>query len=267
MKRFILLFLIMFVFMLIIGGIVMAQTKNDNSAPPLLTDKNLRTPATNPSVNTPAPPPTSPNAAAPPPPNAPNAPPAPSEAPVPPPNGAPIPPPGTPPPPQAQGPSAPAGPPRPAPAPAPNIPLAFLQNAPKAVSTAKAARPYFAPGKVWAIRAPGGEVILKAAIVYKGMAVGVLEFNPVDGTLLPTGYHPRIYTKDIPGFNIVKRSLPEIISKIEVLNGAEFIEPEASWVIPLAVNGMIVSRIKVYYDGIHVVPDFPANQEMEAYGK
>jgi len=261
MKRLISIFLKVFVFTLIMGGIAMAQAKNSNLAPPLLTDKNLRNSAPNPPVNTPVPPPTSPNVATPPPPNAPR-------APTSLPNGMPVPPPATPA--SLQGPPvppAPAGPPRPATAQAPNIPLAFLQNAPKAVSTAKAARPYFAPGKVWAIRAPGGEVILKAAIVYKGIAVGVLEFNPVDGTLLPTGYHPRIYTKDISGFNIVKKSLPEIISKIEVLDGAEFIEPEASWVVPLAVNGMIVSHIKVYYDGIHVVPDFPTNQEMEAYGK
>ncbi len=248
------------VLLLFIGGIAMTQASN-NTAPPLLTEQNLATPTT-PSPTAPAPPPGAPNAAP-----APAPVPPPGNAPPPsPPNGAPVPPPGAPVPPQ--GPAPPPGPPGPAPAPqAPNIPLAFLQNASKAVSTAKAARPYFVAGKVWAIRAPGGEVILKAAIVYKGMAIGVLEFNPVDGTLLPKGYHPRIYTQDVPGFNIVKKSLPGIVSKIEVLDGAEFREPEASWVIPLAVDGMIVAHVKVYYDGIHVVPDFPANQEMEAYGK
>jgi len=147
MKKLILIFLVVFAFTLLMGGIAMTQTQNGTTAPPLLTDKNLGTPNQAPSVNTPAPPPTSPNVATPPPPNAPNAPPPPGTAPPPPPNGAPVPPPGAPAPPQ--GPPAPAGPPRPAPAPAPNIPLAFLQNAPRAVSTAKAARPYFVAGKVW----------------------------------------------------------------------------------------------------------------------
>ncbi len=245
------------VFSLVIGGTNMTSAANNNTGPPLLTEPNLGAPAQAPPAANVAPsPPNAPNAVTTPPPAQPNAPGVP-------PNGPPPPPPGTPPPPPG-APAGPAAPPRPL---TPNIPLAFLQNAPKAVETAKAARAYFVPGKVWAIRAPGGEVILKAAIVYKGMAVGVLEFNPIDGTLLPKGYHPRIYSQNAPGFSIVKKNLPQIVSKIEVLDGAEFREPEASWVIPLAVDGMIVAHLKVYYDGIHVVPDFPANQEMEAYGR
>jgi hypothetical protein len=44
-------------------------------------------------------------------------------------------------------------------------------------------------------------------------------------------------------------------------------EPEASWVFPVALGNTIVAHLKVYYDGVHIVPDYPANQEMAYYGQ
>jgi hypothetical protein len=114
--------------------------------------------------------------------------------------------------------------------------------------------------------APRGEVEVKAAITYDGTAVAVLRFNPQDGALLPLGVHPRAFGVN-PPLETIKRTLPSIVSSLEVLNGAEYREPENAWVVPLAHEGMIVAHLKIYADGIHVVPDYPANQEMRAYGK
>jgi len=230
------------------GGSAMAQNK---PIPPLLNELQLGAQVAVP----PAPPagalPSAPGTAPPPPTGT-----------VPPP---PPPPPGGPgavpsPPPPPGGPAAPAPPPRAE----RNLPLAFLHNGPRAVEAARAARPMLTAGKVWSRRAPGGERQLKAAILYQGMAVGVLEFSPLDGTLLPVGYHPRIYSPVAPpALERVKREVAGIVSRLEVLDGAEFRAPEASWVVPLAEGGMIVSHLKIYYDGVHVIPDFPANQEMQ----
>jgi hypothetical protein len=44
-------------------------------------------------------------------------------------------------------------------------------------------------------------------------------------------------------------------------------EPEACWSFPVAMDNQIVAHIKIYYDGIHVVQDYSANQEMIFYGK
>lgn len=218
------------------GGAALAQ---DKPAPPLLTDGRLEARAAPPLAPAPATPPGGAPALASPPPGV---------APPPPPPGVASPPPGAGPPP----------PPRPAP------PLAFLQKGPRAVASARAARALLSAGKVWPVRAPGGETGLKAAVIYQGMAVGALEFSPLDGVLLPNGYRPRCYTRAAPPLAAkIKRELPGIISRLEVLNGAEFRAPEGAWVVPLAVDGMIVSRLKVYYDGVHIVPDFPVNQEMQ----
>lgn len=141
-----------------------------------------------------------------------------------------------------------------------------IRNAATAVSTAKRAKPYLVPGKVWIMTAPRGEVEVKAAIIYDGVAVAVLHFNPQDGSLLPLGVHPRVFGVNPPIENI-KRTLASIVGELEVLNGAEYREPENAWAVPLAYQGMIVAHLKIYADGIHVVPDYPANQEMQMYGR
>lgn len=183
--------------------------------------------------------------------------PAPQQPPLPPGSGTPPPPgpPGTAPPP-------PGGPPVPPAA----LPPDFLQKAFQAVEAAKAARTLFTPGPVWIMKAPAGEVVVKAAILYQGVAVGALEFSPVDGVLLPKGYKLRVYNVSV-SVEQVRRELPGIMARLQVLNGAEYRGPEACWVVPLAVEGKIVAHLKVYYDGVHVIPDYPVDQEMRAYGR
>ena len=187
---------------------------------------------------------------------------------VPPPPGSenvPPPPPGSgmappPPPPVGQVPPPPPG------GPLPGIQQNLPGNAVTAVATARKMKAYLTPGNVWIMTAPRGEVEVKAAIIYDGMAVAVLHFNPQDGALLPLGIHPRAFGVN-PPLETIKRTLPSIMGDLEVLNGAEYREPESAWIIPLAYKGMIVAHLKIYADGIHVVPDYPANQELRAYGK
>ena len=167
-----------------------------------------------------------------------------------------------------QTPPPPAGnvPPPPPGGPLSGIQLNLPGNAVTAVATARKVKAYLTPGNVWIMTAPRGEVEVKAAIIYDGMAVAVLHFNPQDGALLPLGIHPRAFGVN-PPLETIKRTLPSIVGDLEVLNGAEYREPENAWIIPLAYKGMIVAHLKIYADGIHVVPDYPANQEMRAYGK
>ena len=155
--------------------------------------------------------------------------------------------------------------------PLPDRPLSRIQqnlaeNAMIAVATARKVQSYLTPGNVWVMTAPRGELEVKAAIIYDGMAVAVLHFNPQDGALLPLGLHPRVFDV-IPPLETIKRTLPSIVKGLEVLNGAEYREPENAWIVPLAYKGMIVAHLKIYADGIHIVPDYPANQEMRVYGK
>ncbi len=135
------------------------------------------------------------------------------------------------------------------------------------MATARAARPFLGCRRIWIARGPGGERVLKAALEYQGTAVGLLQFGADSGVLLPLGYQPRVYREDAATLERTKARLAGILKRLKVLGGAEFREPEACWVIPLAADGMIVSHLKVYYDGLHLVPDFPADQQMRALAR
>ncbi len=173
--------------------------------------------------------------------------------------GAPPPPPG----PGAPPPGAGAGTPPPPPPPAvSSLPPGFLQNANKAVQAAASAKALLTPGKVWLSRAPGGEYVIKAALMYQNVPVGALEFDPTTGEILPKGYHPWVFQQNV-SLEEIRERLEDIIPRLTVLNGAEFRTPEACWVVPLAINGRIVSKIKVLYDGVHIMPDYPLQSELQ----
>ncbi len=136
----------------------------------------------------------------------------------------------------------------------------------KALETAKVVVAHFQPGRIWQMRAPAGEIELKGGLVYQNTVVAVVRFSPVDGSVLPMGYNP--WTTQT-GVDLTKlhQYFSEVVPKIRVLEGAEFREPELCWAFPLVYEGKIVGHIKIYYDGIHVVPDYPAQQEMQLYGR
>ncbi len=172
------------------------------------------------------------------------------------------------------GPSAPGTPPGPPVAPPPpgpgisqTIPAqTLLNNLPTAVTTVQKICGLLTPGKVWTTQGPAGEIEVKAGVLYQGSVVAVLHFNPLDGRLLPIGIQPRIYQNTYQ-IQTVKGRLTAVIHELKILPAAEFREPEASWVFPVALGNTIVAHLKVYYDGIHIVPDYSANQEMTYYGQ
>jgi len=148
-----------------------------------------------------------------------------------------------------------------------SIPVqSLLGNLPKAIETAKKMNSMLVPGKVWMMRAPAGEIEIKSGVLYQGVVVGVLNFNSLDGSLLPAGLHSHEYRMGVQ-IQIIKAALPSVVKSLVILPDAEFVEPESCWLFPVARNGMIVAHIKVYYDGIHVLQDYPANQEMSFYGQ
>ncbi|MHB2154683.1 hypothetical protein ACX8XN_09835 [Calditrichota bacterium GD2] len=176
--------------------------------------------------------------------------------------------PGTPLPPPP-GPGAVPGPP-PGPAGIPvvqTIPTAtLLENLQQAVATAEKLNNLLVPGKVWTMRAPAGEIEIKGGLLYQGAVVAILHFNAVDGTVLPLGVNPHSYQSSI-GIQTIKTNLASVIGRLKILPAAEFIEPEACWSFPLVMGSAIVGHIKVYYDGMHILPDYVANQEMTFYGQ
>ncbi len=182
-----------------------------------------------------------------------------------PPEGAPVGPPGPPAPGTPPGP--PVAPPPPGPGIGQTIPVqTLLNNLSTAVTTVQKITSQLTPGKVWTIQGPAGEIEVKAGILYQGTVVAVLHFNPLNGSVLPLGITPRIYQNTYQ-MQAVKARLATIIHELKILPAAEFREPEASWAFPIALGNTIVANLKIYYDGIHIVPDYPANQEMRYYGQ
>ncbi len=164
-------------------------------------------------------------------------------------------------------PEPPVAPPPPGPGIGQTIPAqTLLNNLPTAVTTVQKIGSQLTPGKVWTMQGPAGEIEVKAGILYQGSVVAVLHFNPLDGSVLPLGIHPSAY-QNTNQIQAIKTRLTTVIRELKILPAAEFMEPEASWSFPVALGNTIVVHLKVYYDGIHIVPDYTANQEMTYYGQ
>ena len=82
------------------------------------------------------------------------------------------------------------------------------------------------------------------------------------------GFHPRFWGRINPEIiEKIKKELPEIVRNLEILGGAEFREPENAWVIPVAYQGLIVGHIKIFSDGLQVIPDFRAEEESQYFAR
>jgi len=142
----------------------------------------------------------------------------------------------------------------------------LVTNLAQAVQTARKLNKLLTVGKVWLTRAPGGELELKAGLLYQGVVVAVLRLNPSDGSVLPLGVNPHVFQSRIP-IQTVKSKLSAIVSQLKIMPVAEFTEPEACWSFPVALGNGLVAHVKIYYDGLHVLQDYVANQEMVFYGQ
>lgn len=138
------------------------------------------------------------------------------------------------------------------------------ENAGKAIATAQAHVSRLTPGRVWNHRAPRGELEIKGALLLDGMPVAAVRFSPDNGTILPKGLHPvQLMTENNPTvLGEVENHLAEIASHLNVLEGAEFREPESCWAVPLAYAGRIVADLRISGDSTMVVPDRKVQDEL-----
>ena len=161
------------------------------------------------------------------------------------------PPPGGPP----SSPGAPLPPPAPPevpPAP-PHMAVPELSNITRAITTATEVKAHLNIGAPWGLKGPAGDVQVKATLLYQGVAVGELMFDPVTGTPLPMGYPPMSATQQ-PDLQLIASNVPQILQGLQVLPGVTYRAPEEAWIVPLAFNGSIVAELRIYADGVHVIP-------------
>ena len=142
----------------------------------------------------------------------------------------------------------------------------LLEHLSQAVQTTQKLNRLLTAGKIWMTRGPAGDIQLKAGLLYQGVAVAVLQFNPLTGNVLPLGINPQIYQNRV-SLQTVKTNLSRILPQLNILPAAEFMGPETCWSFPVVLGNIVVAHIKIYYDGIHVIQDYAANQEMLFYGQ
>ncbi len=173
------------------------------------------------------------------------------------------------------GPDIPPAPPGPPPLPPGQAGVPVVQTIPaetllsdlqQAITTTGNLNKLLSTGKVWLMHSPTGEVEIKGGVLYQGVVVAVLRFNPLNGNVLPLGLNPHVFQNNIE-ITRVKSNLSKVIGNLKILPVAEFMEPEACWSFPVAMDNIIVAHIKIYYDGIHVMEDYLSNQEMAFYGQ
>jgi hypothetical protein len=138
----------------------------------------------------------------------------------------------------------------------------------KAIQTAKSVKNYLKPGKIWVMRGPAGDIDIKGALMYQNIIIGTVHFSPENGSILIQGYKTS-YLNYSNNFSVelIREKFNSIIGKLVILDCAEFNEPEQCFAIPIVMDGKIISYLKVYIDGIHVMQDSGATQEMYMYGQ
>jgi hypothetical protein len=137
---------------------------------------------------------------------------------------------------------------------------------PKAVKTANELKNFLQSGKIIVKTAPAGEIEIKGTILYKGSVIATINFSPETGEVLPMGFIEHTFSQRIP-IDIIKQHLENIIKFLEIGNAVSFKEPEKAWSIFLYYNNLIVGEIKIYYNGLYVIPDYVATEELRFFGK
>ncbi|MBS1999668.1 MAG: hypothetical protein JSS86_25270 [Cyanobacteria bacterium SZAS LIN-2] len=133
-------------------------------------------------------------------------------------------------------------------------------NAIKALASARESIRFLKPGKVWMKKSPRGEFEIKGSLMLEEFAALALHFNPEDGSVLPKGLHGLTEARpEIP--DLVQAQLHAVAAELEVLDGAEFREPESCWAVPVAYRNRIVGHIKISADGSDVLADKKAMEE------
>lgn len=123
-----------------------------------------------------------------------------------------------------------------------------------AVDTCRSNLSKLVAGPVWNHRTRRGEFEVNGCLLLDDVPVTVLHFSPEDGSLLPKGLHA-LTAADDAAIAKVKAHLSSVVTSLDVLDGAEFREPELCWAVPLAQRGRIVGHLKVTANGESIMPD------------
>ena len=131
----------------------------------------------------------------------------------------------------------------------------------KAIETVKSILNLLVIGPIIMHRGPEGDVHIDIPLVYDGVALDRIHYDPLTNTFSPKGrpVHARIDRIDL---EYVKENANKMLQELRVLDAVEYREPERCWVVPLAWKTYIVAHVKVDVEGEELVPDYGLTAEL-----
>ena len=137
------------------------------------------------------------------------------------------------------------------------------QYLPKVYSVANTVLSNIKIGKMWEIKGPLQEHTIKVVLLYQNRAICAIEVDPATGKILPVGYRPQnLSDTQIKVADELRSKLKEEVKHLKISPSAEYMMPEAAWCVPITYKNMKVGKIKITYNGVYVIPDYPLEQEM-----
>ena len=131
----------------------------------------------------------------------------------------------------------------------------------KAIETVKSILNLLVIGPIIMHRGPAGDVHIDIPLVYDGVALDRIHYDPLTNTFSPKGRPVHVYVESID-LEHVKDNANKMLQEIRVLDAVEYREPERCWVVPLAWKTYIVAHVKVDVEGEELVPDYGLTAEI-----
>jgi len=137
-------------------------------------------------------------------------------------------------------------------------------NINKAIKTVNEILSYIIAGPPIIMREPAGEIHVDIPLMYQNFALDRMHYDPYMKMPSPKGRPVRSV-----GISIEKEEILNIINgilkEIWVIEAAEYREPEDVWIIPIAWKNIIISHIKVSYEGDEIIPDYGLTEEVRRH--
>ena len=134
----------------------------------------------------------------------------------------------------------------------------------RAIDTVARALPYMVAGPPLIRRGPGGELHIDVPLLYHGLALDRIHFDPVAMAPSPKGRPVRAYGISVDR-GAVEEAMKRVVKGLRVVEAVEFREPENAWAVPLAWRLFIVAHVRVSYDGSELLPDYGLTEEVRRY--
>ncbi len=139
-----------------------------------------------------------------------------------------------------------------------------FECASRAISTVRAALSYIIVGPPLIRYGPAGEVHVDVPLMYHDLALDRVHYDPSLRAPSPKGRPVRAWGVRVEA-DEVKSVMESALREVRVIDAAEYREPEAAWVVPLAWRNIIIAHIKVSHDGSELIPDYGLTEEVRRY--